>query len=108
MNYTISSASIKSDPHRSYPNGELIARGSVNYFENTAPRSPNTPTKVADLIIINYNGASFFKSDRVLSISTIRAIANALSEIADKAQEAHDDLIKVNASGFLDKRNNNS
>lgn len=108
MNYTISSAFIKSDPHRSYPNGELIARGSVNYFDNTIPRSANTPTKVTDLTISNDNGINFFKSDRVLSISTIRAIANALSEIADKAQEAHDDLIEVNASGFLDKRNNNS
>jgi hypothetical protein len=104
MNYTISSAFIKSDQHRSYPNGELIARGSVNYFNNTIPRSANTPTKVADISITNDNGISFFKADRELSVSTIRAIANALSEIADKAQEAHDDLIKVNERGYLDKR----
>lgn len=104
MNYTISSAFVRSDPQYSYPNGELTARGSVNYFNNSVPRSANTPTKVADISITNDNGVSFFKADRELSINTIRAIANALSEIADKAQEAHDDLIVVNQKGFLDKR----
>ena len=97
MNYTISSAFIKTDEHKSHPNGELIGRASVNYFSNSSPRSANNPTKVGKISIANENGVTFFEPRmEELSVSTIRAIANALSEIADKAQEAHDDLIVVN------------
>jgi hypothetical protein len=104
MNYTISSAFVRSEPQRAYPFGEFLGRGSVNYFNNRIPRDKNNPTKVSDVTISNENGIAFFKADRELSVDAIRAIANALSEIADKAQEAHDDLIKVNVSGLLDKR----
>jgi hypothetical protein len=104
MNYTISSALVKSDPQSAYPNGEFVGKGTVNYFNNNAPRGQFTPTRVTDITVCNENGVVFFKSDRELSIHAIRAIANALSEIADRAQEAHDDLIKVNVSGLLDKR----
>jgi hypothetical protein len=104
MNYTISSALVKSDPQSAYPNGEFVGRGTVSYFNNSSPRDKFNPTKVAGIAVSNENGIEFFKADRELSVDAIRAIANALSEIADKAQEAHDDLIKVNVSGLLDKR----
>jgi hypothetical protein len=103
MNYTISSAFIKTDEHPSHPNGQLSGRASVNYFSNVAPRDPRNPTKVANVSISNENGVAFFESrTQELSVSTIRSIANALSEIADKAQEAHDELIRLNKS--VDKR----
>lgn len=103
MSYTISSAFIKTEEHSSHPNGQLTGRASVNYFSNVAPRGSGNPTKVANVSVSNENGVSFFESrTQELSVSTIRAIANALSEIADKAQVAHDDLIKLNKS--VDKR----
>jgi hypothetical protein len=104
MNYTISSALVRSEPQFAYPNGEFTGRGTVNYFNNSDPRDKHSPAKVLDITISNENGVVFFKADRELSIHAIRAISNALSEIADKAIEAHDDLIKVNQTGLLDKR----
>lgn len=103
MKFTISSAFIKTDEHLSHPTGELTGRASVNYFSNLSPRAHNNPTKVAKISISNENGVPFFEArSEELSISTIRSMANILSEIADKAQEAHDELIRLNKS--VDKR----
>jgi hypothetical protein len=104
MNYTISSALVKSDSQAAYPYGNFVGRGTVDYFNNKSPRGKFTPTRVSNVSVYNENGVVFFESSRELTIDAIRAIANALSEIADRAHEAHDDLVKVNERGFLDKR----
>jgi hypothetical protein len=103
MKFTISGAFIQTAEHLSHPNGELTGRASVNYFSNLSPRAHNNPTKVANISISNQNGVQFFEARiQELSVSTIRSMANILSEIADKAQEAHDELIRLNKS--VDKR----
>ena len=97
MDYTISSCFVKSDEHTSHPNGELTARGFVNFFNNRSPDRYN-PVKVEKIDITNSNGVSFFKRDTEISVSALRAIAAGLIEIADKAEKANLRMKELNKS----------
>jgi len=95
MDYTINSCFIKSDEHASHPNGELTARAYVNYFNNRNSDRYN-PVKIEKVDITNSNGVSFFKRDNEISVSAIRAIANSLLEVADKAEKAQIRMNELN------------
>ena len=97
MDFTINSCFIQSSEQLSHPNGELTARGFVNYFNNRCPDRYN-PVKVEKIDITNSNGISFFKRDTEISVSTLRAIAASLVEIADKAEKAQARMAELNKS----------
>jgi hypothetical protein len=94
---TIASCLVKSDPHVSDPNGALSATGTVNYFNNTKPHNQYTPTYINKVSVVNSNGVEFFGSEKAqYSASALRAIANAINELADRAEAAHTKLIELN------------
>jgi len=95
MDYTINSCFIQSSAQLSHPNGELTARGFVNFFNNRSTDRYN-PVKVDKIDITNSNGVSFFKRDTEISVSAIRAIAASLVEIADKAEKANAHMKELN------------
>jgi hypothetical protein len=95
MDYTISSCFIQSSEHTSHPNGELTARGFVNFFDNRNSDRYN-PVKLEKIDVTNSNGVSFFKRDTSISVSALRAIAASLIEIADKAEKANAHMKELN------------
>lgn len=97
MEFMINSCFIQSDEHSSHPNGELTARAYVNYFNNRNSDRYN-PVKVEKIDVTNSNGISFFKRDNEISVSAIRAIADSLLEVADKAEKAHARMAELNKS----------
>ncbi len=97
MDFTINSCFIQSSEQLSHPNGELTARGFVNFFNNRTTDRYN-PVKVDKIDITNSNGISFFKRDTEISVSALRAIAASLVEIADKAEKAQARMAELNKS----------
>ena len=94
---TIASCLVKSEPFLSDPNGDLTAAGTVNYFLNTKPYGEHTPTYINKVSVVNSNGVEFFGSEKAqYSASALRAIANAINELADRAEAAHAKLIELN------------
>ena len=97
MSTTIASCIVKSQHHESFPNGNLVANGTVNYFNNTKPHTVYTETLITNVSVTNINGVKFFGEDRnEYSASALRAIASTLIEIADLAEDAHTKLIALN------------
>lgn len=97
MSITISSCLVKSEPCLSVPNGDLFASGTVNYFLNTKPYSEHTQTLIKNVCVTDINGVKFFGEDKTeYSASALRAIAKAISELADRAETAHTKLIELN------------
>ena len=94
---TIASCLVKSQPHDSDPNGALSATGTVNYFHNTKRPTQYTPTTISNVSVVNSNSVVFFGSEHTqYSASALRAIARAISELADRAEAAHTKLIELN------------
>lgn len=94
---TIASCLVKSEPFLSDPNGALTAAGTVSYFINTNPYDEYTPTRISNVSVTNKNGVVFFGSERAeYSASALRAIADALIELANRAEDAHTKLIELN------------
>jgi hypothetical protein len=97
MSIIISSCLVKSEHHESFPNGELVASGTVSYFLNTKPYNEYTQTLITKVSVTNINGVQFFGDDRTeYSASALRAIADALIELANRAEDAHTKLIELN------------
>ena len=97
MSTTIASCLVKSEHHESFPNGNLVANGTVSYFHNTKPHSDYTQTLITNVSVTNINGVKFFGGDKdEYSASALRAIASTLIEIADLAENAHTKLIELN------------
>ena len=97
-NIIISSCTVKSVEHGSYPNGSLIATGTVHYADNTKPWSQYTETRIKDVKVVNCNNVEFFGSARIdgYSADALRAIAHGLLDIADLAEQSHTKLIAFN------------
>jgi hypothetical protein len=94
---TIASCIVKSESHTSYPNGALVAKGTVNYFENPQPSCGYIPTRIKNVSVTNDGGVEFFGGEKSeYTASTLRAIAKAISELADLAEESHIKLIELN------------
>ena len=97
-NIIISSCTVKSVEHGSYPNGSLVATGTVHYADNKKPWSEYTETKIKDVKVVNCNNVDFFGSARIdgYSADALRAIAHGLLDIADLAEQSHTKLIAFN------------
>ena len=97
-NIIISSCTVKSVEHGSYPNGSLVATGTVHYADNKKPWSEYTETKIKDVKVVNCNNVDFFGSARTdgYSADALRAIAHGLLDIADLAEQSHTKLIAFN------------
>ena len=94
---TIASCLVKSEPYGSFPNGTLSATGTVSYFLNTRPYCENIQTLITKVSVTNSNGVQFFGEDQTeYSASALRAIANAIIELAERAEAAHAKLIELN------------
>ena len=94
---TIASCIVKSESHKSFPFGELVAKGTVNYFENPKPSDGYIPTHIRNVSVTNDDGVEFFGGEKVeYTASTLRAIAKAIFELADLAEESHAKLIELN------------
>ena len=87
MAITLSHSTVVSKVHRCYPNGEMIAKGTVSLFENNNPNRYD-PVMVNDLSVRNSNGVAFFERKETFSVQSMRALAAALIEIADDAEKA--------------------
>ena len=97
MSITIASCIVKSELHESFPNGDLVAKGIVNHYDNTKPYNEYTQTLIKKVSVTNSNGVDFFGKDRTeYSASALRAIADALIELANRAEDAHTKLIELN------------
>lgn len=97
MSITIASCLVKSELHGSFPNGDLVASGIVNHYDNTNSYNEYTQTLIKKVSVVNSNFVHFFGKDRTeYSASALRAIAYALIELADRAEEAHTKLIELN------------
>ena len=94
---TLSHSTVVSNPYPCRPNGSMTAKGVVNIFENRFADKYN-PVKVNELKITNDNGVVFFESHKGLSVDTIRAISEALTEIADNAEKANNMMIALDKS----------
>ena len=95
MNYTISSCLVKSQEFTSYPNGNLTAVGTVNYFTNQNADKYN-PVKLVNIKVTNQNGIAFFERSNETNVNYLRATAKALLEIADNAEKANDRMLEIN------------
>lgn len=87
MSHTINSCLVVSDPVRAFPNGEMTARGNVEYFLNKG-FSKSDPVKVKNVTVTNSNGVVFGTFRDEISVETLRAIAEGLIQIADDAEAA--------------------
>ena len=95
---TIASCIVKSESHESYPNGTLVAKGIVNYFENPKLFCEYIPTRIRNVSVTNGNGVEFFGGEKVeYTASALLAIADALIELANRAEDAHTKLIELNS-----------
>jgi hypothetical protein len=104
MSHTINSCLVVSDPVRSFPNGEMTARGNVEYFSNKG-FSKADPVKVKDVSVTNSNGVIFGQFREAISVETLRAIAEGLIQIADDAEAA---MIRMEGLNKLDITNKKS
>ena len=91
---TLSHSTVVSKEYACYPNGEMIAKGTVCLFNNKTPNKYD-PVKVGEISVRNSNGVAFFERKENLSVETMRAIASALTEIADEAEKATEQMIKL-------------
>jgi hypothetical protein len=96
MSITVSSCLVQSKDFESRPNGTLVAKGTVDYFENRNVNEVHNPVAVTRIFIQNENGVTFFESPK-LSVQTLRAISKALLDISLEAEEAHKQLVKINS-----------
>ena len=90
----LSHSTVVSKEYACYPNGEMIAKGTVCLFNNKTPNKYD-PVKVGEISVRNSNGVAFFERKETLSVETMRAIASALTEIADEAEKATEQMIKL-------------
>ena len=91
---TLSHSTVVSKEYPSYPNGDMIGKGTVCLFDNKTPTKYD-PVKVGEISVRNNNGVAFFERKEKLSVQTMRAIAAALIELADEAEKANEQMIKL-------------
>lgn len=93
----IASCEVNSQEYYSFPNGALVANGTINHSNNTKPYGEHIETVISGVKVFNANKVQFFGADKdKYSASALRAIANALTELADLAEESHKKLIELN------------
>lgn len=95
MNYTINTCLVQSQRFKSFPNGNLTTKGTVNYFINLRSNAYD-PIKVSNISVANENDVKFFERKEETSVDTLRAIAKGLIEIANNAEEANARMKKLN------------
>jgi len=96
MSITVSSCLVQSKDFVCRPNGTLVAKGTVDYFENKYADEVHNPVAVTRIYIQNENGVTFFESPK-MSVQTMRAVSKALLDISLQAEEAHKQLVKINS-----------
>ena len=88
---------VQSQAYQCRPNGTLLGKGTVSYFDNKHSDPEYNPIVVTNIFIDNENGVSFFQSPK-LSVQSMRGVARALLDMATEAEVAHKQLLEINSS----------
>jgi hypothetical protein len=96
----VSRSMVQSQAYQCRPNGTLIGKGTVSYFENKHADNVYNPIVVTNIFIDNENGVSFFQSPK-LSVQSMRGVAKALMDMATEAEAAHKQLLEINSEKKL-------